>query len=470
MNGSLKFPITASIVILAVGGAMGLRHQQRLTNLRNERHELVAKAQTLGIATTGTAEATVTKRQRDDRANEARSMSAELIAFGREMELHDLNANEPDEAFEKRGLDLQAKLMNLDASQLKQLVASLRDDRSLSDKTRQNLVCYTILTLGSDHPAAALALFADSADLLGGGQMGASVVSSTLANWSKSDPRAASEWVRKNSAEHPDLAGDDAKHNIVAAAAVNDPELAFKLIGEMNVEDTSAAVGMVIETGKTPGQRTAILAALREHLATLPEGPERGELLQESLETLGRNITNESFQAVQSWITKSELSPEECAQFAGGLSYFNTKQETGRWIDWMADKLPGDKVAQNVDNLIGQWTQQDYLAAGRWLTAAPEGPARLAAVSTYAGTVAGYEPQVAVQWADTLPEGEQRQDTYQTILDNWPKSDSAAAKAFAAKHGLTLERNSIDSGSEDSQDHIRIIPEELDSSEAKGEP
>jgi hypothetical protein len=440
MNGSLKFPIATTVLILAVGGALGLMHQQRLTVLRDEQRELATQAEKLGISTETSSDSPVTKRQRDDRARQANAMAREFIAFGREIELHDQQANgESDEAFEKRGLEMQAKLLELDASQLKVLIATLRDDKSLTSAIRQNLICYSITMIGEDHPAAALALFSESADLLSDSPIGASVVSSTLANWAKKDPLAASEWVRKNAAEHPDLANDDAKRFIISGAAENDPKLAFKLIGDMKVEDASSAVQALVEAGKTADQRTAILAALRDHLATLPEGPERDDLLQESLETMGRNLSNESFETVQSWISNSKLSPEESAQFATGLSYFNTKQDTGRWIDWMAQNLPKEAVANNVDNLVGQWTQEDYQAAGKWLAAAAEGPAKQTAVSTYAGTVAEYEPQTAVQWALTLPAGEARQATFEAIYQNWPKADAEAAAAFAKQYGVDTQ-------------------------------
>ena len=67
-------------------------------------------------------------------------------------------------------------------------------------------------------------------------------------------------------------------------------------------------------------------------------------------------------------------------------------------------------------------------------------------VATYAETVAEYEPQVAEQWAETLPEGKQRQETYQTIYENWPASYAAGAAAFAGSHGIPhkLGRNNID--------------------------
>ena len=436
MNGSTKVSIVATLVILAVGGTQGIMRQQRLTTLRGQQRELAVKAEKLGISVATASESPVTKRQRDDHANQANAMAKEFIAFGREIQIHSQQDDESDAAFEKRALEMQAKLMDLDAAQLKVLIASLRDDKTLSGEIRENLICYSISMLGEDHPAAALALFSESADLLKDSLTGSSVVTATLANWAKNDPLAAREWVRKNSAAHPDLANDDAKRSIVAGAAESDPKLAFTLIGEMQMDDVSSAVQSLVEAGKTSAQRTAILDALRDHLATLPEGPERDDLLQESLETMGRNLTSESFETVQAWISQSKLTAAESAQFAGGLSYFNTKQDTGRWIDWMAQNLPQDAVANNVDNLIGQWTQEDYQAAGKWLAAAAEGPAKQAAVSTYAGTVAEYEPQTAVQWALTLPAGEARQATFEAIYQNWPQADAEAAAAFAKQHGI----------------------------------
>jgi hypothetical protein len=95
--------------------------------------------------------------------------------------------------------------------------------------------------------------------------------------------------------------------------------------------------------------------------------------------------------------------------------------------------------AERVGNLVSQWTQQDYLAAGQWLTEVPDGPAKTPAVCAYAETVAEYEPQVAAQWALTLPAGEARQRTLLRIYQNWPKADAAAAAAFAKEQGLVSD-------------------------------
>jgi len=86
-----------------------------------------------------------------------------------------------------------------------------------------------------------------------------------------------------------------------------------------------------------------------------------------------------------------------------------------------------------------RWTEKDYQAAGTWLTQAADGPAKQAAVASYAKTVAPYEPETAAQWAITLPPGRTRIIALQTVYEKWPKNDPAAkeaAEAFAEKHGI----------------------------------
>ncbi len=436
----MKFSILSTLLILTIGGIMGWMHQQQFSSVRADHLRLVQQASSLGITIASSEDPRATKRQREDAGNAARAMTTELIALAREMERQRQSAGDNDDSTEDKAMDLMNRLLALDASQLKLVVTGLRDDKSLTEESRRNMIGFAIMMLGDDHPAAALALYAESADLLGGGMMGQQVVATALAAWAKDSPRAALEWIHANEAAHPEFANDDAKRTLLAAAALTDPKFAFKLLGEMKLDDPSAAIGALVDSGKTPEQRTAILAALREHLADLPDSGERDEILEDSLESMGRNLSNESFEAVKSWITSSGLTTAESARFAAGLSYFNTKKDTGRWIEWMSETLPEKDAKECADNLVGQWTQQDYQAAGKWLTAAPEGPGKTASVATYAVTVAEYEPQVAVQWALTLPEGKERKVTLEGIYENWPKNDAKAAAEFALKYGVDTER------------------------------
>jgi hypothetical protein len=130
------------------------------------------------------------------------------------------------------------------------------------------------------------------------------------------------------------------------------------------------------------------------------------------------------------------LTKEELASLAGGLGYYGTAAETGQWITWIETNLTPEDADSPVRELMGEWTEQDYLAAGNWLATAPEGQAKQAAVVSYVEAVSTYEPQIAEQWALTLPVGEQRDEALGVIRENWPDSDPDGAKAFAARHGM----------------------------------
>ncbi|MEO7101671.1 MAG: hypothetical protein ABI162_20135 [Luteolibacter sp.] len=435
----MKISIALSVVILAIGLAAGLLHQKQLSALREDRHQLAAQAVKIGVplaSTDSTGEPKITKRQREDREKNTRSVATDLIAFAREIEQRDKGGNEADGEFQQRAMDLMGRMMALDPEQLKGAIAGLRADPGLSDETRRNMIGFSAMMLAENHPAAALALIGESADLMAESDVGQQAVITSLGKWSKDDPRAALKWIDENSQKHPELADNDTKCSVLAGAAETDPKLAFKLMGELKLDEMPGAIQAIVDAGKTPEQRAATLAAFREHLASVTDESQRDSLREEALGGLARTITGESFDSVTSWISKQKLTAEENDQFVGGISYDTTKDETGKWVEWMAQTLPADKLGERVGDLVGQWTQQDYQAAGKWLSAEPDGPAKNASVKSYAETVAEYDPQVATQWAMTLPAGEERDDTLKSIYENWPNKDAAGKAAFAAEHGI----------------------------------
>lgn len=436
----MKISIALSVIILAIGLATGLMHRQQLTALRQDREQLAAEAVKLGLRVESpghSGQPHVTKRQREDRDNQTRSVSSQVTAFARAMEEHEKNGGDSDAEFQKQGMELMERLMGLDPDQLKLVIDSLRADQGLSEDTRRNMIGFSVMMLADDHPAAALSLITASADLMGDSDMGQQVIVSSLGKWAKEDPRAALAWIQENSKSHPELADDDTKCSVLAGAAQTDPKLAFKLLSEMGTTEITGAIQSITEAGKSPQERAAILSAFRDHLAGISDPAERDAQREEALGGLARTITGESFDSVTKWVSAQNLTPEENDQFIGGLSYDTTKAETGKWIEWMSKTLPPDKLGERVGDLVGQWTQQDYLAAGKWLSAEPEGPAKTAAVKSYAETVAEYEPQVAAQWAMTMPAGQEREDTLKSIYENWPNKDAAAKAAFATEHGIT---------------------------------
>jgi hypothetical protein len=435
----MKKSITLAIAILALGAAPGFFQQNRLTTLRAEYSKLAAEAADLGLSTDSngsSADSRLTKRQREDRVKLAQAVATEVLSFAKETEAMEKRGEQADDAFQKRAMEVMSRLMDLDPAQLKQVIDSMRKSQEISSETRGNIIAFAIMSLAGDHPDAAVSLFAESSDLMDKSMLGEHVISSALSRWAQLDPAAALEWIRKNSAAHPELLSD-AKSNVVAGVARNDPKLAFKIAGELDADEAMDAIHAIVISGHDdPDQRSAVLAALREHLGTVEDESERQEIRAKALEMFARTTDKEGFESLTKWMDSAEFTPQEKEEFAAGLTYFNTRTDSGKWIEWMSGNLPAGSVQDPVREVVGEWTQQDYLSAGQWLSSAPEGPARTAAVEAYAEAVAEYEPQVAAQWAMTLPPGPGRDSTLRAVYQNWPAGDPEGAAAFAREHGL----------------------------------
>lgn len=441
----MRYSIALAVIILAAALGLGRHDARQFAAVRATHSQLVAEASQLGLTLDPLHPdhpVRVTKREREDRAASAMRMSAQFIAFAKEMEAVRQSGKPMDEAMQKRMMESMDRLMSLDAAQMKILIAEVRAATDLKDETRQGLIGFSLMTLANDHPQAALAMFIESSDLLKGG-MGQQVISSSLSRWAKDDPFAALAWVRKNGASYPEAVTDETKRGLLTGAAIQDPKLAFKLVGELGFKDANAsnnAIQNIVSAAKTPEARTAMLAALHDHLATITDDKARADVARSGVNRLVQNVAQDGFESASKWLTAASLTPAELASFAESFHPPTAKSgETGQWVAWLGDTLPADKADVKIRSVVSNWTSTDYQAAGQWLATAPAGPAKNSSVRAYAETVSRYEPEVAAQWALTLPAGQSREDTLRHIYHNWPKDDpaaSAAAAAFAQQHGL----------------------------------
>jgi len=440
----MRISIALSLLILAIGALVGWQDHRRLAEVRDSHARLVAEAAGSGISIDPAHPeegVRVTKRERENKDQDARKAAARFIAFAREMQAAEEKGGEPDEGSQKKVIDLMDLMMSLDAAQLKIVIAEIRASKDLKDEMRQGLIGFSIMTLANDHPQAALALFTESSDLMKGNGMSEHVISSSLAKWAKEDPAGALDWVRKNGEKFPDLVNDDAKRGMISGAAANDPKLAFQLIGELGLKNSNDAIRGIVDAAATPEQRNVTLAALREHLATITDEKARAEASNNAIRSLAGNAAKDGFEAGSKWIESAGFTPEQLAGIgSSGFSWSVKGDDTGKWVEWMGKTLPAGKESESgIRNMVGNWTRNDYQAAGRWLSSAPDSPTKNVSIRSYAETVSKYEPETAAQWAMTLPPGKDREQTLRSIYQNWPKSDDAskaAAEAFKAEHGI----------------------------------
>jgi hypothetical protein len=437
----MKTSFAIAALILAVGACLGWRDHQELAIHRTKNTKLLAEATALGITPDPKAprEKVLGSRQRDSRP---KLTSAECIAFVKEMKAEEKKSHHKKTRWEliDRYDAFRDRLSALDEGELKRLVAELRSTPELDDRSRNSAVMMALTTLATRYPQTALALLSEipgeETPLLRRKHL----AGTALGNLAKSDPVAATKWIKEQERKAPDLVDDNLKVSLLSAVASQDPKLAFQFIEDLEFKDASNSLHAIAEAAKTPEERTLTLDALRAYTSTLDDPKRRTESTDQLFSSLANEIAKEGLQNAIQWFDSAKLSSAERESFSRGLShYWIPSGETGQWIEWIGKTLPTDQAAQQITDLADNWTEKDYEAAGTWLTQAPEGPAKQAAVRGYVQAVAAYEPETAVQWAMTLPPGKDRDATLQQIYHKWPKNEpaaKAAAEAFADQHGI----------------------------------
>jgi hypothetical protein len=409
----MKASFALALGILAAGGLFGWKRQQALEAAHADHRQLTEEARALGLSPESllrSGEAPLrTKSQRDstDKTAAAKEMVRELVGFARTMKDLQSKGEQPDEELQRRMMELMGRFMDMGPSQIKTVIDDLRASEEIDDEMRRGILGFAIMMLAEKQPEAALAIYTESSDL-GLDGMGEHVLASSLGKWAEDDPLAALEWVRKHSEKHAKMISDSAKSAILAGAARQDPKLALGLIGELGVE-LHAAGRSLGDSARTPEEREALLAALRDE-------QKHQAVVDPALQALGDQLTSEGFEESGKWLDDAELTTAEAAAIARGISSWRAGADTGKWLEWMAEKnLPAEVLNEKVSDLVGQWTRTDFKAAGEWINGSAEGPMKTAAVKTYAMTVAPYEPESARQWADSLPAGRERDEVLEAI-------------------------------------------------------
>jgi len=421
----MKFSLLSTALILAIASFFGWQDHRKLAAVRESHGRLFEEARALGLSTDGLVKdgkavlPSKTGREAGDGIGsriDPKDFAIRLAALALKMAAAEKSGIPADEEVHREIFGALDEMSRLDPAQLKILIGEIRANGELTGEMRRNIVGFAITMLAKDHPASAVAICSESADLLGDKDRAQGVMGEALSKWASQDPAAALEWVRQNSAAHPDLVTEETKRDLVGGAARQDPRLAFKLIGELGLEDASSAGQEIARSAATPGERDAILAALRDHLAA-GDKEDADDLRLPTLQSLADSAMKDGFDGATSWIDGAGLDEAELKTMTQSIEHWRTRGDTGKWIEWMAGKLPAGDWQTKAGRMMDQWTRSDYKAAGLWLNGAADGLAKQAAVKSYVQAVAPYDPEVAGQWARTLPAGPERDELLESIAE-----------------------------------------------------
>ncbi len=436
----MKHPLALTVIILAAGSFWGVREHSVLTSLRERHRRVVQEAAALGVSADVTKSFSSTKvsiREREDSARKVKDYADKLVAFAKQMEEMGKSGKQPDQEQQKRIMDIIEGMLSLNGDEIKILIAELRGRAEISDGLRENMISFAVIMLAQEHPQTALAIFTESSDLMVGNPMTEHVLPSALTQWAEDQPLAAVEWIKKNGEKHKELVTNEAKEAVIAGAAKNDFGLAFQLANELKLgENKESVISTLLQSANTPDRQAEFLAAIRKQAAAITDPKEAAELLRSGVSQLLGKVSESGFEKSMEWLKTTTMSADETGGLALGLNYHQTMADTGKWLDWMTTQFAKDsRNEDNTRNLIRNWTENDYKAAGEWLAKSPAGPQKETATLSYLETVAPYDPDVAVQWAGTLPADKQA-DAMKDIHQALEKKDKAAAEDFAKRHGI----------------------------------
>jgi hypothetical protein len=428
-------PLIASGAILILGVSFVFWQQAQRSTMEKQLDELHEEAAQRGIPLSVSASAGRRTRGAEDRS--AAHLVRKVTGLLERVELIERSGDKADEALREQIVDVTVDLMELSPANMRKFLAKLRANPSLSDETKAKIIGSSLLYVAGDNPETALRLYDESKDLFGKGTMVNHIVGTALHSWAETNPEAAMQWLKSNETPPNGITREELQNAVLGGAAKHDAAKAFHLLSEMGLEaSTDACEAIATSLADTQTGRESLLKAMRDYVSDMENQRGARTISATVMESVARGVGKNSFESVSQWLDRESLPESDIASFAEGLSWFSTGNETGAWLDWLSQRLPADQLQQPVEGLVGDWVEEDYLAAGKWLTQLPEGPAKTPAIKAYAEAVAAYDPETAVQWAMTISDESARKATLMAIHNNWPTEDADGAASFAAQHGL----------------------------------
>ena len=219
------------------------------------------------------------------------------------------------------------------------------------------------------------------------------------------------------------------------SAQEKDLQIVFECLAESPPEFQSKYIGGALRFGAgSPSQRAELLEEMRYFAVT----PEQQELVNGQLSELafGRSDAKGSFIELSDWLGSANLSSEELVAATKGMQDKVRVGETAQWLDWLAKiDVPDEIAKERAFALATRWTEKDYQAVGQWLDSTSGSPEKTAVASAYAAKTYAYDPEGAMKWIQTLPQGSDRTKALEAIYQDLQQG-SDEARAFASENGL----------------------------------
>lgn len=308
-----------------------------------------------------------------------------------------------------------------------------------------------------------------------------SAISNTIANWSRTDPDAALQYLDKLPQGE---AYNQAFSSLANRMAEDNPQKALTLVMDQpNVQARNQALSSVLQqwikdspkegfqwleahrTDLRPDTLQSIVYGLiHENPAqalTVADWMGNGDSANNTYQTISQNWVRNDLSGAEAWIEKmpagpkrdsfiqgfingmAEIDPARASQYIEKLPDGNVRdnainQLTYQWarnepeaaLEWLGNTPAGEKRNQALGNLVSSWARSDGAAASAWVKTLPSGKTRDTAIQQLAPNIVASDPKAAIAWAKAIGDESTRQSTLATTAGEWLRHDPKAATAY----------------------------------------
>ena len=305
------------------------------------------------------------------------------------------------------------------------------------------------------------------------------------------DPQAAMDWLAEQPAAADRLRG---MLEAVAVWAADDAESALLWLeanaqGIARFETLTSGVelwaerspneaanwvdGMANDGGKVAAARSLVATWAREDpnaAADWVDGLPDGQIRNEAVVALAESWMVKAPESAAIWVYEearrqqdpilldetirqfSQVAPSQAEAFVRALSQQpgagdsvvethirgRAEQDPSEAAQWLTSLTPDDPLyrSENAGVLMDVWAESDSIAASMWLSELPAGEQRDAAAASFSGVVQNYDPEVAVEWAASISDPNQRVERLSESLQVWMETNPLAADEWISSRDL----------------------------------
>jgi hypothetical protein len=307
-----------------------------------------------------------------------------------------------------------APLAELDDSQLQDALAEV--EKTVRDP-QQKMMFYSLL-LGQWAESDGKAALAYAEEKLGSGSpfdMG--VRASILGSWARRDPDGVWKWFQT---ERKDDGNERTKGMLVsmvfAGMAANDLDTALQRLSTLDETTRGMAMSGIANSANNETSRKRLL----DRAQTL--APEQRNQIRQGI--VGQWAMSDSDAAIK-WI--HSLPADEQKPVRESAANMMLMMQPAKGAELLLEGAEEKDKPRLYDRVVGQWAWQDSKAAGEWLSKQSQGPELDDARRTYSMAVAQKDPSAAMDWAKSVQNPEQRNQSVEMVYQQWRTKDVAAA-------------------------------------------